>query len=45
MIDTDAFESAQIVYNMLIPSVAEELPPHPAQDYRWLFDQRLPVSK
>jgi len=39
VIDSGVFDSAQIVYNMLNPSAAEELPPnYPAQDYRRLFD-------
>src|SRR3954469_20393632 len=39
VIDTNAFDSAQIVYNMLNPSAAEELPQnYPAQDYGRLFD-------
>ncbi len=34
-----AFDSAQIVYNMLNPSAGEDLPPnYPAQDYGRLFD-------
>src|SRR3984885_13883839 len=34
-----AFDSAQIVYNMLNPSAAEELPQnYPAQDYGRMFD-------
>jgi L-galactose dehydrogenase/L-glyceraldehyde 3-phosphate reductase len=38
--DSGRFDSAQIVYNMLNPSAAEELPPnYPAQDYRRLFDR------
>jgi L-galactose dehydrogenase/L-glyceraldehyde 3-phosphate reductase len=38
-IDSKAFDSAQIVYNMLNPSAAEALPPnYPAQDYGRLFD-------
>ena len=33
------FDSAQVVYNMLNPSAAAELPPnYPAQDYGRLFD-------
>src|SRR5262249_18001074 len=37
--DSRAFDSAQIVYNMLNPSAAEELPTnYPAQDYGRLFD-------
>jgi aryl-alcohol dehydrogenase-like predicted oxidoreductase len=39
VIDARAFDSAQVVYNMLNPSAAEELPPnYPAQDYGRLFD-------
>jgi L-galactose dehydrogenase/L-glyceraldehyde 3-phosphate reductase len=39
VIDARAFDSAQVVYNMLNPSAAEELPAnYPAQDYRRLFD-------
>ena len=39
MIDADAFDSAQVVYNMLNPSAGAELPPnYPAQDYGRLFD-------
>jgi aryl-alcohol dehydrogenase-like predicted oxidoreductase len=39
VIDASAFDSAQIVYNMLNPSAAEELPAnYPAQDYGRLFD-------
>ena len=39
VIDSRAFESAQIVYNMLNPSAAEGLPRnYPAQDYKRLFD-------
>jgi aryl-alcohol dehydrogenase-like predicted oxidoreductase len=38
-IDAGVFDSAQIVYNMLNPSAAVELPEnYPAQDYRRLFD-------
>jgi aryl-alcohol dehydrogenase-like predicted oxidoreductase len=40
VIDAKVFDSAQIVYNMLNPSAAEDLPPnYPAQDYRRLFDR------
>lgn len=40
VIDAGAFDSAQIVYNMLNPSAAEDLPPdYPAQDYGRLFDR------
>jgi aryl-alcohol dehydrogenase-like predicted oxidoreductase len=39
VIDARAFDSAQVVYNMLNPSAAAELPPnYPAQDYGRLFD-------
>jgi aryl-alcohol dehydrogenase-like predicted oxidoreductase len=39
MIDARAFDSAQVVYNMLNPSAAAALPAaYPAQDYRRLFD-------
>src|SRR6202790_1306545 len=39
VIDAGAFHSAQIVYNMLNPSAAEQLPQnYPAQDYGKLFD-------
>jgi len=39
VIDSGAFDSAQVVYNMLNPSAAEALPKnYPAQDYRRLFD-------
>jgi len=38
-IDSGAFDSAQVVYNMLNPSAAEDLPAnYPAQDYGRLFD-------
>ena len=38
VIDSRAFDSAQVVYNMLNPSAAEELPAnYPAQDYGRLF--------
>jgi aryl-alcohol dehydrogenase-like predicted oxidoreductase len=40
VIDARAFDSAQVVYNMLNPSAATELPPnYPAQDYGRLFDR------
>ena len=40
VIDANAFDSAQIVYNMLNPSAAEALPAnYPAQDYGRLFDR------
>ena len=39
VIDAGAFDSEQVVYNMLNPSAATELPPnYPAQDYGRLFD-------
>jgi aryl-alcohol dehydrogenase-like predicted oxidoreductase len=39
VIDARAFDSAQVVYNMLNPSASEELPlNYPAQDYERLFD-------
>ena len=39
VIDSGAFHSAQVVYNMLNPSAATALPPnYPAQDYGRLFD-------
>src|SRR3979490_1838287 len=39
VIDAGAFDSAPVVYNMLNPSAAEELPQnYPAQDYGKLFD-------
>ncbi len=39
VIDANAFDSAQVVYNMLNPSAAEELPAnYPARDYGRLFD-------
>ena len=39
VIDANVFDSAQVVYNMLNPSAAEELPAnYPAQDYGRLFD-------
>jgi aryl-alcohol dehydrogenase-like predicted oxidoreductase len=39
VVDSRAFDSAQIVYNMLNPSAAETLPAnYPAQDYGRLFD-------
>jgi aryl-alcohol dehydrogenase-like predicted oxidoreductase len=40
VIDAGAFDSAQIVYNMLNPSAGEALPKnYPAQDYGRLFDR------
>src|ERR1700754_5128036 len=45
VIDANAFDSAQIVYNMLNPSAAEELPAnYPAQDYGRLFDHTKPAG-
>ena len=39
VIDAGAFDSAQVVYNLLNPSAAVELPAnYPAQDYARLFD-------
>lgn len=39
VIDSRAFDSAQVAYNALNPSAAEALPPnYPAQDYGRLFD-------
>src|SRR6266540_6089447 len=38
VIDARAFDSAQIVYNMLNPSAAVPLPDYPAQDFGQLFD-------
>jgi aryl-alcohol dehydrogenase-like predicted oxidoreductase len=39
VIDARTFDSAQVVYNMLNPSAAIELPPnYPAQDYGRLFN-------
>src|SRR5450631_2002983 len=39
VIDARVFDSAQVVYNMLNPSAAEQLPTnYPAQDYGRLFD-------
>jgi L-galactose dehydrogenase/L-glyceraldehyde 3-phosphate reductase len=39
VIDANAFDSAQVVYNMLNPSAGEQLPQnYPAQDYGRLFD-------
>jgi len=39
VVDARAFDSAQVVYNMLNPSAAEALPAnYPAQDYGRLFD-------
>jgi aryl-alcohol dehydrogenase-like predicted oxidoreductase len=40
VIEAGVFDSAQIVYNMLNPSAATELPAnYPAQDYQRLFDR------
>jgi aryl-alcohol dehydrogenase-like predicted oxidoreductase len=45
VIDSGAFDSAQVVYNMLNPSAASELPPnYPAQDYARLFDHTKQAS-
>jgi len=45
VIDAHAFDSAQVVYNMLNPSAATELPPnYPAQDYGRLFDHTRAVG-
>jgi aryl-alcohol dehydrogenase-like predicted oxidoreductase len=42
VVDAGVFESAQIVYNMLNPSAAVELPPrYPAQDYGRMFDHTV----
>jgi aryl-alcohol dehydrogenase-like predicted oxidoreductase len=39
VIDARVFDSAQVVYNMLNPSAAEQLPEnYPAQDYARMFD-------
>jgi aryl-alcohol dehydrogenase-like predicted oxidoreductase len=39
VIDSRAFDSAQVSYNILNPSAAEDLPAnYPAQDFRRLFD-------
>jgi aryl-alcohol dehydrogenase-like predicted oxidoreductase len=39
VVDARAFDSAQVVYNMLNPSAGEQLPAnYPAQDYGRLFD-------
>src|SRR5262249_55009735 len=39
VIDSGAFDSAQVVYNMLNPSAADKIPSnYPAQDYGRLFD-------
>jgi aryl-alcohol dehydrogenase-like predicted oxidoreductase len=40
VIDAGVFDSAQVVYNMLNPSAAGELPTdYPAQDYQRMFDR------
>jgi aryl-alcohol dehydrogenase-like predicted oxidoreductase len=45
VIDSRAFDSAQVVYNMLNPSAAEALPKnYPAQDYGRLFDHTKAAS-
>jgi L-galactose dehydrogenase/L-glyceraldehyde 3-phosphate reductase len=42
VIDSGAFDSAQVVYNMLNPSAAIELPAnYPAQDYGQLFNHTV----
>jgi len=42
VIDSRAFDSAQVVYNMLNPSAAMDLPEnYPAQDYGRLFDRTV----
>src|ERR1700742_618520 len=42
VIDSGAFDSAQVVYNMLNPSAAAALPQnYPAQDYGRLFDHTV----
>ncbi len=44
-IDSAAFDSAQVAYNMLNPSAAVELPEnYPAQDYGRLFDHTQAAS-
>jgi L-galactose dehydrogenase/L-glyceraldehyde 3-phosphate reductase len=41
-ITSDAFDSAQVVYNMLNPSAADALPAnYPAQDYAKLFERTV----
>jgi aryl-alcohol dehydrogenase-like predicted oxidoreductase len=43
--DAGAFDSAQVVYNMLNPSAGTDLPPnYPAQDYGRLFDHTRKVG-
>jgi aryl-alcohol dehydrogenase-like predicted oxidoreductase len=45
VIDASAFDSAQVVYNMLNPSAAAGLPTnYPAQDYGRLFDHTRAAS-
>jgi aryl-alcohol dehydrogenase-like predicted oxidoreductase len=45
VIKAGAFDSAQVVYNMLNPSAATEIPPnYPAQDYGRLFDHTVAAS-
>ena len=45
VIDSGAFHSAQVAYNMLNPSAAEALPAnYPAQDYGRLFDRTRAAS-
>ena len=45
VIDARAFDSAQVVYNMLNPSAATELPPNfPAQDNGRLYDVAVTIS-
>jgi aryl-alcohol dehydrogenase-like predicted oxidoreductase len=45
VIDARVFDSAQVVYNMLNPSAAAELPlNYPAQDYGRLFDHTRAAS-
>ena len=42
VVGSRAFDSAQVVYNMLNPSAAEAMPPnYPGQDYGRLFDATL----
>ena len=45
VIDSRAFDSAQVVYNMLNPSAGQPLPAnYPAQDYGRLFDHTAPAG-
>lgn len=45
VIDSGAFDNAQVVYNMLNPSAAETLPSNdPAQDYGRLFEHTTAVG-